>query len=199
VIKILTNFDGSNPRLALLHNTEFSPLKASLRVCQMQEEKEAHEKDENHEAPKPKADHYDRQPNRQDHERSEVIPGAEVHVPNMYFGRPLPTSVKETHYKIAVQNGGGRYRGIMPPFRDKRGNLVEAVILFASPETGSCLGLPASQLTQRNVHKQIEESNAKFAPFCERAATFVLRNFNRKSTGLRVLVRGEAEREEVTA
>jgi hypothetical protein len=109
----------------------------------------------------------------------------------------LPTiSVKEMHYRIAVQAGGGIWRGLFKSFRDKNGVLTEPIVLFASPNTETCLGLSVSQLCERTVRKTIANSDALFEPYCERATAFILRNFNRKGTGLRVLVRGEAEREE---
>jgi hypothetical protein len=102
------------------------------------------------------------------------------------------------HYRIAVQAGGGIWHGLFKSFRDKNGALVEPVALFTSPNTGTCLGLPVSQLTEHTVRKQIADSDALFEPYQERAVQFILRQFNRdsKSLGLRVLVRGEAEREE---
>jgi hypothetical protein len=199
VVRILTDADGSNPRLALLQNkiSRHSPLQASLRVCQLQEEKEiAHEEDEKHEAPKPKAYHYDRESNRQGHKRSEVIP-AEAEVPNRYLGSPLSASVKETHYRIAIEAAGNAaWRGILPAIHRDGVCVSELILLFASKETGTCLGLYFSKISVHAIRKQVADSDALFASYQERAALFVLRQFNRKGTGLRVLVRGGTEREE---
>jgi hypothetical protein len=113
-------------------------------------------------------------------------------------GVPVPSSespissVALMHYRIAVETGGGVWVGPLRSFRDKYGAIVEAVILYRSPSTKTCLGLPVSQLSARAVRKQIADSDALFAPYCERAATFILRNFNRKGMGLRAL-RKESE------
>jgi hypothetical protein len=116
----------------------------------------------------------------------------------------FPTiSVREIHYKIAVEAAGNAvWRGILPAIRKDGVCVREPIILFASKETGRCLGLPFSQISAHAIRKQVAESDALFASYQERAATFILRNFNRKSgMGLSVLVRGseperEVEREE---
>ena len=206
VIRIITDADGSNPRIALLHNkiSKSSPLQASLRVCQMQEEKEiAHEEDEKYEAPKPKA-YYDRESNRQGHKRSEVTPEAEVpNVPNRYLGSPMSSSVKETHYRIAVESAGNAvWRGILPAVRRNGVRISEPVLLFSSKKTGTCLGLYFSTVSAHAIRKQTADSDALFASYQERAATFVLRNFSRNynriksSVRLRELIQGSAPERE---
>ena len=108
----------------------------------------------------------------------------------------LPTiTVREMHFRIAVEAAGNSlWRGVMPAIYKDGVCVREAIILFASKETGSCLGLPFSKISAHAIRKQVAESDALFASYQERAATFILRNFNRKSgAGLRVLIRDEAE------
>jgi hypothetical protein len=88
-----------------------------------------------------------------------------------------PETLKETHWRIAVEAGDGVWAGVQPGFKDKNGNLVEPLIIFLSPETRTSLGLHASALTAPAVRRVIQESNAKFEPYAERAALFVLRQF----------------------
>jgi hypothetical protein len=97
------------------------------------------------------------------------------------------------HLQIAVETAGNaEWRGVLPAIYDRTGvRIHEPVCLYTSLETGSCLGLPISQVTARNVRVQVNHSNSLFASYQERAAQFVLRNFSRspKSLGLKVLVR----------
>ena len=64
-------------------------------------------------------------------------------------------------HQIIIQLGGGRYRGMFPSFRDRKGRTVEAVVLFDSPTTGTTLGLPLSRLNSVNVRQHIAKSDAE--------------------------------------
>jgi hypothetical protein len=117
-------------------------------------------------------------------------------------------SVRETHYRIAVEAAGNAvWRGILPAVRRNGVCVCEPILLFASKETGSCLGLHFSKISAHAIRKQVADSDALFASYQERAATFVLRNFSRNynriksSVRLRALIQGntperEAEHQE---
>src|SRR5882762_8826411 len=71
-----------------------------------------------------------------------------------------PISVREMHWRIAIKAGGGIWRGLFKSIRGKDGSVLsEPIALFASPTTGTCLGLPVSQLAERTVRKQIADSD----------------------------------------
>jgi hypothetical protein len=57
-----------------------------------------------------------------------------------------------------VEAGGGRYVGILMPIPEK----IELIVLFASPQTRTTLGIPISRLTVEAVRAQLAESNAAF-------------------------------------
>jgi hypothetical protein len=173
VVKIFTDADGGNPRLALLHNqnSKFSPLQACLRTCQLQEEKETtYEKDtrlkDNY---SPEADHTpEYQPDRQDdRKRSEVVVvpgagGAEIHVPNMYLGssqsegRRLLLDFLEQFLRVKI-TGFQSCWGFRPD-----------LLLFEHPVTKTTLAvdtdtmlLPMAQARQR-VQSKIVASSISF-------------------------------------
>ncbi|HTQ59969.1 MAG TPA: hypothetical protein VMI32_07090 [Candidatus Solibacter sp.] len=84
----------------------------------------------------------------------------------------------EIFYRTMVDLAGGRYKGIFQAIQRKDGTWHEALCLFDSPQTGSTLALPVSQVSAENVRKKIAESNALFEEFAEKACTRVLRQFS---------------------
>jgi hypothetical protein len=80
-------------------------------------------------------------------------------------------------FETIIGLGGGKYRGVQPSFRDKHGNLVEDLILFDSPQTGSTLGLYSSQLNADAVRRKIGESDTLYEQYAEKAATRIFRHF----------------------
>ena len=69
------------------------------------------------------------------------------------FGQPWRAALR-----TAVEQGGGVWVGI----QDNEG-MMENIVLFNSPETGSTLGLKVSEVTAKaRVFDKIKASNAKF-------------------------------------
>lgn len=69
------------------------------------------------------------------------------------FGQPYRAALR-----TAVEQGGGVWLGI----QDNEG-MMENVVLFNSPDTGSTLGLKVSEVTPTRVFDKIKASNRKFA------------------------------------
>jgi len=67
--------------------------------------------------------------------------------------------LSEAEISSIVEAGGGRYVGILSAIAEK----MESVILFASPQTRTTLGIPMSRLTVYAVREQLAESDAAFA------------------------------------
>ena len=67
--------------------------------------------------------------------------------------------LSEAEISSIVEAGGGRYVGILSAIAEK----TESVILFASPQTRTTLGIPISRLTVEAVREQLAESDAAFA------------------------------------
>jgi len=67
--------------------------------------------------------------------------------------------LSEAEISSIVEAGGGRYVGILSAIAEK----MESVILFASPQTRTTLGIPISRLTVEAVREQLAESDAAFA------------------------------------
>jgi hypothetical protein len=63
---------------------------------------------------------------------------------------------------LAVQAGGGIYKGIFEGIIRKDGTRTEDLVLFDSPATRSTLALPLPAITPEAVAQHIAQSNAKF-------------------------------------
>ena len=86
---------------------------------------------------------------------------------------PLPPS--EAEISLIVEAGGGKYVGVLMGIPQK----MESVILFASPRTGTTLGIPMSRLNVDAVREQLAESNAAFAKHDTKHQTY--RRFNEEA------------------
>lgn len=64
----------------------------------------------------------------------------------------------ESDMAAIVAAGGGRYVGLLKEIPGK----MEIVVLFASPQTKTTLGLPLSRLTVAAVREHIAESDKLF-------------------------------------
>jgi hypothetical protein len=75
-------------------------------------------------------------------------------------GKNLHPPLSEGEASSIVEAGGGRYVGVIKEIPGK----MESIVLFASPQTRSTLGLPSSRLTVAAVREQLAESDAAFKP-----------------------------------
>jgi hypothetical protein len=74
-------------------------------------------------------------------------------------GNAMTMHLSEAEISSIVEAGGGRYVGILSAIAEK----MESVILFASPQTRTTLGIPISRLTVEAVREQLAESDTAFA------------------------------------
>lgn len=67
-----------------------------------------------------------------------------------------------TMIKLAVEKGGGIYKGYQEPYTMKSGKVIGDMVYFDSPVTKSTLVLKLNVVTADTVREKIAESNAKF-------------------------------------
>lgn len=70
----------------------------------------------------------------------------------------LCPALSESELSSIVEAGGGKYVGIWKGIP----GTMESVVLFASPQTKTTLGIPISRLNVETVRQQLEESDAAF-------------------------------------
>jgi hypothetical protein len=68
-------------------------------------------------------------------------------------------NLSEQEIALMVAAGGGKYVGLLERISGK----IETVVLFASPQTRTTLGLPISRLTVEAVCELIAKSDEVFA------------------------------------
>jgi len=74
-------------------------------------------------------------------------------------GNAMIMRLSDAEISSIVEAGGGRYVGVLSAIPEK----MESIILFASPQTRTTLGIPMSRLTVYAVREQLAESDAAFA------------------------------------
>jgi hypothetical protein len=68
-------------------------------------------------------------------------------------------NLSEKEIALMVAAGGGKYVGLLERIPGR----IETVVLFASPQTRTTLGLPISRLTVEAVCERIAKSDEVFA------------------------------------
>jgi len=87
------------------------------------------------------------------------------------------TAAQEICYKIMVELGGGRFKGIQAGFRNRYGVWVVPLVLFDSPVSLTTLAISAPRLSARAVREHIAKSDALFQSFADKACARVFRQF----------------------